>query len=66
MQKIVLAIVTLGLSALPALAHTGHLMDDGSGHEHITGLLAIGAALGIAAGAAGLALFRRVRARRRA
>ncbi len=66
MQKLSLAIATLALSALPALAHTGHLMDNGSGHEHITGYIALGAALGIAASVAGIALFRRARTRRRA
>ena len=66
MHRITLSIATLALSALPALAHTGHLADNGSGHEHFTGFIALGAALGIAAALAGIALFRRARARRRA
>jgi hypothetical protein len=66
MRKISLVSVFVALSALPALAHTGHLADNGSGHEHFTALLALGGALGIAAAVAALALFRRARARRRA
>lgn len=49
------------LAAAPALAHPGHLLGQGHGHEHVSGL----ALLGAAAVVAGLLwLYNAARARR--
>ena len=64
MNRYCLALAAITLSALPALAHTGHLTDNGAGHEHVSGLLALGLIVGGLAGLAGIRLFRRLRARK--
>ncbi len=67
MKKLITATVTaLSLLSVSAFAHTGHLMDHGEGHEHITGLIALGIVVGGLAAWGGIALFRRMRNARKA
>jgi len=67
MKKLITATVTaLPLFSVSAFAHTGHLMDHGDGHEHVSGLIALGLVIGGLAAWGGIALFRRVRNARKA
>ncbi len=60
MTRITLALAALSLTALPALAHPGHLLDHGQGHSHIAAF----AALGLAAAGGGVLLARALLRRR--
>ncbi len=60
------AIAALPLLSISAFAHTGHLMDHGDGHEHVTGLIALGIVIGGLAAWGGIAIFRRMRNARKA
>ena len=43
------ALAVLAATTAPAIAHGGHVLDHGEGHQHVSGLLALGAAFVIAA-----------------
>ena len=67
MKKLIPAAgAALSLLSVSAFAHTGHLMDHGEGHEHVTGLIALGIVVGGLAAWGGIALFRRMRNARKA
>ena len=67
MKKLIPAVIAaLPLISVSAFAHTGHLMDHGEGHEHISGLIALGIVVGGLAAWGGIALFRRLRNARKA
>ncbi len=67
MKKYIVAVAAaLPLLPVSAFAHTGHLFDHGEGHEHITGLIALGIVVGGLAAWGGIALFRRMRNTRKA
>ncbi len=67
MKKLIpAAVAALSLFSVSAFAHTGHLMDHGDGHEHVTGLIALGIVVGGLAAWGGIALFRRMSNARKA
>jgi len=62
MKPLFASLAILSMSAASALAHPGHVLDNGQGHSHISGYAALGLA---AIGLAGL-LAQRIAGRRRA
>ncbi len=67
MKKLIPTVLAaLSLPSAAAYAHTGHLLDHGDGHEHVTGLIALGVVVGALAAWGGIALFRRLRSARKA
>jgi hypothetical protein len=60
MSRSLAALAVFALTAAPALAHPGHLLDEGHGHFHWDELLILG---GIAAVVAGYGLARLYRRR---
>ena len=60
------AIVLSALPVVPALAHPGHVADNGAGHDHVAALLALMLAVGVAGVVALRAIVRSRGVRRRA